>query len=159
MILSYLIHCDINIIFIYTTKLPNFPNMFTGSICMVIWLHVHGLMTVYISAVMACSAKDAIYWFLVLLDFVSRATVIRSWRRRPLSIHKLKFLGNGCMDPGQILWVAPFPPYFQTSFFLFHLQFSNFNILLALLCATAQHSYCRHAVVHRHHFLRYHWVN
>ncbi len=40
------------------TKLTNFPNMFTGSICMVIWLHVHGLMTVYISAVMACSAKD-----------------------------------------------------------------------------------------------------
>ncbi len=45
-----------------------------------------------------------------------------SWRRRPSSIRasvvrKLGFLRNRCMDPGQILWVAPSPPYLQIIFF------------------------------------------
>ncbi len=81
--------------------------------------------------------------FLALLDFVSRATVmaqasvvrrpssvrpsVRPSVRRP-SVRKLKFLGNRCMDPGQILWEATYPPYLQTFFFVFFLnfQFSNF---------------------------------
>ena len=59
-----------------------------------------------------------------------------SWRRRPssvirpsvrLSVRKLKFLGNRCMDPGQILWEATYPPYLQTIFLFFqNFQFSNF---------------------------------
>ncbi len=31
-------------------------------------------------------------------------------------IRKLMFLGNRCMDPSKILWVAPSPPYLQTIF-------------------------------------------
>ncbi len=48
--------------------------------------------------------------------------------RRPSVVRKLRFLWNRCMDPDQILWVAPFPPYLQTIFFLF-LKFSIFKFL------------------------------
>ena len=72
-------------------------------------------------------------WFLATLDFVSRATVmegagVRRPSVRPSSVRKLKFLGNLCMDRGQILWVAPSPPYFQTIFFCFFIIF-NFHFL------------------------------
>ncbi len=60
------------------------------------------------------------------MDFSSACVYtaeLLSWRRRPSSVvrpsvvRKLKFLGNRCMDPGQILWVAPCPPYLQTIYF------------------------------------------
>ncbi len=55
--------------------------------------------------------------FLALLDFVSRATAIaQASVIHPSVVRKLRFLRNRCMDPGQILWVAPSPPYLQTIF-------------------------------------------
>ena len=34
----------------------------------------------------------------------------------PHIVRKHQFLKNCCMDPGQILWAAPYPPYLQTIF-------------------------------------------
>ena len=62
--------------------------------------------------------------FLALLGFVNRATVVA--QARPSSVCKLRFLRNRCMDPGQILSVAPSPPYLQTILLL--LLFSKFSI-------------------------------
>ncbi len=39
------------------------------------------------------------------------------------SIHNVRFLGNRCMDPGEILWADPYPPYLQ-NFSLFLTSFS-----------------------------------
>ncbi len=70
--------------------------------------------------------KSTKTYFLALLNFVSKATV-RPASVRPSVVCKLKFLGNRWIDPGQILWVAPSPPYLQTIFFFFqNFQFSNF---------------------------------
>ncbi len=62
--------------------------------------------------------------FLALLDFVSRATVMA----QASVVHKLKFLGNRCMDPDQILWEATYPPYLQTIFFFKIFNFQIFTI-------------------------------
>ena len=62
--------------------------------------------------------------FLALLDFVSRATVMT----QASVVRKLNFLGNRCMDLGQILSVGPSPPYLQTIFFFFFFKFFNFQI-------------------------------
>ena len=77
---------------------------------------------------------DAQIWqFLALLDFVSRATIVAPASVRQ-SVRKLSFLGHRCMDPDQILWAAPYPPYLQTiySFLtIFNIQiFTNFCLLL-----------------------------
>ncbi len=69
-----------------------------------------GLVGVEVSSV-------TIFPFVALLGFLSRATVMaQASVVRPSSVRKLKFLGNLCMDPDQILWVAPSPPYLQTIF-------------------------------------------
>ncbi len=48
-------------------------------------------------------------------------------------VHKLRFLGNRCVDPGQILWVPPSPPYLQTTFLFYFSKFSNCYGFVALL--------------------------
>ena len=68
-------------------------------------------------------------WFLALLDFVSRSAEL-NWR--PASVHKLVFLENHCMDPGQTLWVAPSPPYLRADLFSFFKIF-NFQIFTFFL--------------------------
>ncbi len=47
--------------------------------------------------------------FLALLDFVSRATAVAQTSVVRPSVRKLRFLGNHCVDPGQILWAGPYP--------------------------------------------------
>ncbi len=44
---------------------------------------------------------------LALLDSVNRATVVAQASVARLSVCKFMFLGNRCMDPGQILWATP----------------------------------------------------
>ena len=75
--------------------------------------------------------------FLALLDFVSRATVVAQASVCLSIVSSLTQVSqNCCMDPGQILWKGSYmypPP----------------DHFLALLCATAQQSYCRHAGIRR----------
>ena len=70
--------------------------------------------------ILSCHGVSELYMmFLALLDFVSRATCQGAGVRRPSVVCKLRFLRKRCMDPGQILWVVPSPPYLQTIFFYF----------------------------------------
>ncbi len=71
------------------------------------------------------------FFFFFLFKFCLTLTAeLLLWRRRPSSVRpsvrKLMFLGNRCLDPGQILWAAPYPLYLQTIFFS---KFSVFKIL------------------------------
>ncbi len=69
--------------------------------------------------------------------------------RRP-SVHRHPLLGNRQVVGHQILLTGTYPPYLQTIFFVFqNFNFFIFYDFLALLCATAQQSYCRHAGVRR----------
>ncbi len=72
-------------------------------------------------------------FFLALLDFVSRATVVTQAAVVSLSaVRKLRFLRNRCIETSQTLWAALSPPYLQTFFFLsfFFSKFSIFKFLL-----------------------------
>ena len=40
-----------------------------------------------------------------------------------VSVRKLRFLGNRCIDPGHILWATPYPPYLQIIFSFFKIIF------------------------------------
>ncbi len=62
-----------------------------------------------------CSLVWQPFWFLALLVFTQQSYSHGAGVRRP-SVRKLKFLGNRCMDPGLILWVAHSAPYLQTIF-------------------------------------------
>ncbi len=66
--------------------------------------------------------------FLALLVFTQQSYCHGAGVRRPSVVRKVKFFGNRCMDPGQILWVAPSPPYLQPYFFFFS-KFSIFKFL------------------------------
>ncbi len=55
-------------------------------------------------------SNKRLVWFLALLEFVSRATVVVQASVVRLSVRQLWFLGNRCMDPGQILWKTTYPP-------------------------------------------------
>ena len=46
------------------------------------------------------------FWFLAPLVFTQHSYCHGAGVRRPFVIRKLRFLGNGCMDPDQILWEA-----------------------------------------------------
>ncbi len=58
------------------------------------------------SHMVLCYQKFQPAIFLALLDFVSRDTAVA----QASVVRKVRFLGNRCMDPGQILEVAPSPP-------------------------------------------------
>ncbi len=64
-------------------------------------------------------SPDALY--IDLLDIVSRLYC------RGSVVRKLWFLRKFCMDPGQILCVAPSPPYLKTNFFFLFKIFNFYD--------------------------------
>ncbi len=92
--------------------------------------------------------KREVRLFLTLLVFTQQSYCHGSVVRPSVhpSVRNLKFLRNHCMYPGQILWVAPSPPYIFRQFFSF---FNIFNFQIFSSAWLCQQSYCRGAGVRR----------